>query len=84
MNRIIKWFKDMRSTDPVYKCKVYKTVGCAHVDGYPCDMKTCNILRELLDSEIQCPVCGYYCLGNGGHGCIDKPNLVYTSKGDNP
>jgi len=26
--------------------------------------------------EIQCPVCGYYCLGNGGHGCIDKPGFV--------
>jgi len=25
--------------------------------------------------EIQCPVCGYYCLGNGGSGCIDKPAL---------
>lgn len=27
-------------------------------------------------SEIQCPVCGYYCLGKGGFGCIDKPTLV--------
>ena len=27
------------------------------------------------ENEI-CPVCGYYCLGNGGYGCIDKPNLV--------
>lgn len=25
--------------------------------------------------DIQCPVCGYYCLGKGGHGCIDKPAL---------
>jgi hypothetical protein len=23
----------------------------------------------------QCPVCGYYCLGKGGNGCIDKPTL---------
>ena len=28
------------------------------------------------DEDIQCPVCGYYCLGNGGYGCIDKPKLV--------
>lgn len=27
-------------------------------------------------SEDICPVCGYYCLGNGGDGCIDKPALV--------
>ena len=26
-------------------------------------------------SDAQCPVCGYYCLGNGGNGCIDKPSI---------
>lgn len=26
--------------------------------------------------DIQCPVCGFYCFGIGGHGCIDKPKLV--------
>jgi hypothetical protein len=25
--------------------------------------------------EETCPVCGYYCLGNGGVNCIDKPKL---------
>jgi hypothetical protein len=25
--------------------------------------------------DIQCPVCGYYCIGRGGFGCIDKPKL---------
>ena len=25
--------------------------------------------------DIQCPTCGYYCLGKGGRGCIDKPSL---------
>jgi hypothetical protein len=29
-------------------------------------------IKEWRDN-IQCPVCGYYCLGNGGFGCIDKP-----------
>jgi len=29
------------------------------------------------DAEnAQCPVCGYYCLGKGGHGCIDKPGML--------
>lgn len=23
-------------------------------------------------AETNCPVCGYYCLGRGGRGCIDK------------
>lgn len=26
--------------------------------------------------DIQCPVCGYYCLGKGGVGCIDKPGML--------
>jgi len=26
--------------------------------------------------DEQCPVCGYYCLGNGGIGCIDKPTYI--------
>lgn len=26
--------------------------------------------------DVYCPVCGYYCLGKGGFGCIDKPFLV--------
>ena len=33
----------------------------------------------MSDSDIQCPVCGYYCLGKGGHGCINKPALVSTT-----
>jgi hypothetical protein len=27
-------------------------------------------------SEVHCPACGYYCVGKGGFGCIDKPALV--------
>jgi hypothetical protein len=26
--------------------------------------------------DIICPHCGYYCLGNGGIFCIDKPFFV--------
>lgn len=26
--------------------------------------------------DEHCPVCGYYCLGKGGVGCVDKPNLL--------
>ena len=31
-------------------------------------------------TEEICPVCGYYCLGNGGLGCIDKPYLIEIEK----
>tara|TARA_Y100000310_G_scaffold331295_1_gene404596 strand:- start:483 stop:629 length:147 start_codon:yes stop_codon:yes gene_type:complete len=32
--------------DPVYNCDVYKKIGCGHVDGFLCKMKTCEILRN--------------------------------------
>jgi hypothetical protein len=33
-------------------------------------------------SELICLVCGYFCLGNGGLGCIDKKVLymLYCEK----
>ncbi len=37
--------------------------------------------REKKPSERHCPVCGYYCLGRGGAGCIDKPGLVEREQG---
>lgn len=28
--------------------------------------------------ELDCPVCGYYCLGKGGVGCgLDSGNSIY-------
>lgn len=36
-----------------------------------------NDRKRLSNPEdLQCPVCGYYCLGSGGVGCIDKPYWV--------
>ncbi len=32
--------------------------------------------KPIKSEDIQCPVCGYYCLGKGGYGCIDKPSLL--------
>ena len=28
------------------------------------------------NEDEQCPICGYYCLGKGGFGCIDRPSMV--------
>ena len=36
----------MTENDPAYHCLVYREIGCAHVDGYLCDMETCDILRD--------------------------------------
>lgn len=72
---LIKTVFGKRTDDPVHYCDVYKKEGCAHVDGALCDMTTCSTLAAHKDQNIICPVCGYYCLGDGGFGCIDKPNL---------
>lgn len=32
--------------------------------------------KNLVSPENEhCPTCGYYCMGRGGFGCIDKPTL---------
>jgi len=54
--KIIEFFKkynEYRKNDPVYSCKVYKNLGCAHVDGLLCDMKTCNTLKEYKIRELE-------------------------------
>ena len=38
--------------------------------------KVKRLFAERPATEIDCPGCGYYCLGRGGIGCIDKPTLV--------
>lgn len=43
MRRLIEIFSPWSKYDPVRHCKVYKTVGCAHVDGMLCNMKTCDV-----------------------------------------
>jgi hypothetical protein len=34
--------------DPVRHCEVYRKEGCTHVDGFLCDMETCDILEKFL------------------------------------
>lgn len=41
--------KGAHMSDPVRHCTVYRTVGCAHVAGYLCHMKTCDILKSYLE-----------------------------------
>jgi hypothetical protein len=50
---MFKYLKDFwaritdRSNDPVYSCDVHKSKeGCSHVDGFLCDMATCDILKK--------------------------------------
>ena len=47
-------------------------------------MKLYNWIKSLFEEtkaeDIICPHCGYYCLGNGGFYCIDKPSLQDKDK----
>ena len=79
MKFLFRWFdiyRESKKFDPVKNCEVYKMERCSHVDGLLCDMKICSTLEQYRKRDIQCPVCGHYCLGRGGIGCIDKPSLV--------
>ena len=55
ITQIINFFVEIykNDNDPVKNCAVYKDIDngrCAHVDGFLCDMKTCNILKEYNKS----------------------------------
>lgn len=41
----------VRPYDPVVSCEVYIKEGCAHVDGFLCNMKTCTMLKEYRGSR---------------------------------
>jgi hypothetical protein len=56
--------------------QLYKNEGCSHDNGFLCDLPNCSMNKTYLQQNIQCPICGYYCLGKGSHGCIDKPSLI--------
>lgn len=48
MQLISIWHKLTRQPDdPVRNCKVYKAVGCAHVDGMLCNMNTCDVVVNI-------------------------------------
>ena len=39
-----------RPIDPVKDCHYYKKFGCAHVDGFLCNVFTCSTNKEYVDS----------------------------------
>ena len=53
VNRIIQELTDRLRSDPVRHCDVYKTEGCSHVDGFLCDMETCDILQKWKKDKTE-------------------------------
>ena len=51
VNRIIQELTERLQKDPVRHCDVYKEQGCSHVDGFLCDMETCDILQKWKDEK---------------------------------
>jgi hypothetical protein len=51
IEKVVIWYKTRKANDPVRSCKVHKEIGCAHVDGYLCDMGTCSI-RSSYEGAI--------------------------------
>lgn len=48
IDNMIKIFRS--SDDPVKHCEVYKAEGCAHVDGFLCDMDNCSIRSNFQET----------------------------------
>lgn len=41
------------NNDPIAHCEVYKSKGCAHVDGMMCNMKTCTIRESNKHRQLK-------------------------------
>lgn len=39
--------------DPIKHCKLYKEIGCSHVDGMLCDFPKCSMLKEYEESKLE-------------------------------
>lgn len=48
--------------DPVKHCKLYKEIGCSHVDGMLCDFPKCSMSKEYEESKLKIK------FGNTGSG----------------
>ena len=55
INRIIENLQNILSgrDDPVMQCELYAKEGCTHVDGFLCDMDTCDIRQKFLNGTLE-------------------------------
>ncbi len=58
INKVKTFFRitaEYQQTDPLHYCEFHKQVGCTHVDGFLCDVNTCNTRTDyqlqLLEQE---------------------------------
>lgn len=50
---ILRFFKDLfgSSDDPVKHCELHRAEGCAHVDGFLCNLHTCEMRKEYNNRQ---------------------------------
>ena len=49
----VMWFENFRTKilkDTIKECEYHRHKGCAHVDGFLCDVDSCDILNEYRES----------------------------------
>ena len=53
LKKMLRLYKDIKDNDPLYSCKVYKDLGCSHIDGFLCDFPDCSMNKKyLLELEM--------------------------------
>lgn len=53
VQRLSEILENSLRNDPVKRCEVYRGIGCTHVDGYLCDMNTCDIRQKFLNDTLE-------------------------------
>ena len=49
LKKILRLLKDMKNDDPLYSCRVFKDLGCSHIDGFLCDFPNCSMNKKYLN-----------------------------------
>ncbi len=49
LDALFGWWFGLSRDDPVRHCQFHREMGCCHVDGPGCDMKTCPILADYRE-----------------------------------
>jgi len=64
VRRLLNWFKDIRDcannipVDPIHHCEIYRSHGCSHVDGFLCNVSTCDELHVFRKRhKLNCSNC---------------------------
>jgi hypothetical protein len=53
LKKLSKLLREFKENDPLYSCRVFKDLGCSHIDGFLCDFPDCSMNKKyLLELEM--------------------------------